>query len=315
MKSAVSLAVAAAVALAGSAALAREQGAGGAPTGPQGDYPVIIGGPYVIDGTTFTPADTLNYDAVGYAVAAGPNSSGSWGISAAHRTLPVPCYVEVTSLVSGRTALVRVDRRGPMAGGANRLIELSPSAWAQLGLPLAGAAPVRVRRVNPPEPERAQLRAGQQAPLRMDTPPGLLTALKRKLGLPPAPDGDLPHEAAPAPGKTAATVPRPVRKPAPAARAETLAPVPPPAAVPQRTPTPAPRSSAGSAEPGLFVQVGAYSSRARADQVAARVGGAVTSAGPVFRVRIGAASRAEAEAALAKARRAGYADARIQHGG
>ena len=123
--------------------------------GPEADYPVLIGDAYAIGGVTYTPADTLNYDAVGYAHA---GTEGS-GISGAHHTLPIPCYVEVTALDSGKTILVRLDRRGPMTG--KQLIELSPAAWAQLGIPGATDAPVRVRRVNPPEPERAALRTGR----------------------------------------------------------------------------------------------------------------------------------------------------------
>ena len=55
--------------------------------GPEADYPVAVGAPFVIGGVTYTPADTLNYDAVGYARA---GSAGS-GISGAHHVLPLPC--------------------------------------------------------------------------------------------------------------------------------------------------------------------------------------------------------------------------------
>src|SRR5690606_29754421 len=68
-------------------------------------------------------------------------------------------------------------RRGPMDGHA--LIGLSRGAIAQLSA--SNGTPVRVRRVNPPEDERALLRAGSPAPLRMDTPMPLVEVLKRKL--------------------------------------------------------------------------------------------------------------------------------------
>ncbi|OYZ98915.1 MAG: hypothetical protein B7X96_00400, partial [Novosphingobium sp. 17-62-8] len=35
--------------------------------GPAGDYPMVLGAPFVVDGVTYTPADTMNYDSVGYA--------------------------------------------------------------------------------------------------------------------------------------------------------------------------------------------------------------------------------------------------------
>src|SRR4029079_18969912 len=72
---------------------------------------------------------------------------------------------------------VRIERRGPMTG--NELVALSPDALTQLGI--APGAPVRVRRVNPPEDQRALLRAHQPAPLRMDTPMPLVEVLRRKL--------------------------------------------------------------------------------------------------------------------------------------
>jgi rare lipoprotein A len=145
-------------------------------SGPGADYPIVLGEPFTIGSTTYEPVDTLNYDAVGYASQA---NVAETSITAAHKTLPLPSYVEVTELENGRTILLRVERRGPMV--TNRLIELSAGAAMQLGIAGAGAVPVRVRRVNPPEQERAVLRQGEQAALRMDTPKPLLEVLKRKL--------------------------------------------------------------------------------------------------------------------------------------
>jgi len=116
-----------------------------AANGPAADYPVVIGEPFAIGSTTYTPVDKLNFDAVGYASV---GADGGQGVSAAHKTLPLPSYVEVTALDTGKTILVRVERRGPMTN--DRVIELSPGAVAQLGV--GEKAPVRIRRVNPPEP-------------------------------------------------------------------------------------------------------------------------------------------------------------------
>lgn len=202
-------------------------------SGPAADYPMVLGAPFAVDGVTYTPADTLNYDAVGYAV---PDSAGEGGISGSHRTLPLPCYVEVTALDSGRTILVRLERRGPMQGDG--LVALSPGALAQLGL--TGAhAPVRVRRVNPPEVERALLRNGQHAPQRMDTPPGLLTALKRKLGILPPAD-PRPEVLAAALAGTAPTAQPPVPT-APRPGSPASAPQARPVTTRNTTPMPAPR--------------------------------------------------------------------------
>lgn len=63
-----------------------------------------------------------------------------------------------------------------------------------------------------------------------------------------------------------------------------------------------------------MVQVAAMSSDSRAQAVARQVGGKVTRAGKFWRVQMGPfPNRAEADAALAKARAAGYADARVLH--
>lgn len=278
--------------------------------GPAADYPVVLGAPFQIGDTTYTPEDKLNYDAVGYADV---GADGGLDISAAHKTLPLPSYVEVTALDSGKTILVRVERRGPMRN--DRLIELSPGAAAQLGLDEERAA-VRVRRVNPPEQERAMLRAGGRAPERMETPRGLLEALNRKLAggtasSPPA----MPPRPAPvaSPAAKPTPAPAPVSVPTPAAALKPPA-APPPAAasVPPKAPAPAPAPRAAERR-ALIVQVGAYSTEARAKASAERVGGSASRAGSLWRVRMGPfAGRGEAQAALAKARAAGYSDARIQ---
>ena len=145
-----------------------------AQSGPAADYPVVLGDPYSIDGTLYTPVDTLNHDEVGYASL---DAGGGTAVSIAHKTLPLPSYVEVTSLDTGKTILARAERRGPMTN--DYLVALSQGAASQLGV--TQGAPVRVRRVNPPEAERAKLRSGETAPDRMETPKSLLTALVRNL--------------------------------------------------------------------------------------------------------------------------------------
>jgi len=289
---------------AGGARPAREAPVAGPVNGPAADYPMTIGEPYAVGGVTYTPADVWNYDEVGYAELDG---EGGDAVSASHHTLPLPSYVEVTSLDTGRTILVRVERRGPMDGPA--LIGLSPGAARQLG---AGPdTPVRVRRVNPPEPERAALRAGHPASDRMDTPMSLVGVLKRKL---------------PAAGAPSASI-APVRPAPPAQPMQTETPPPSAAAVPapEPTSTPAPKLAPKPAPPprpsavqgkGYVVQAGAFSSQERADRVARAIGGSVSKGGSFYRVRTGPfATQREAEASLAKVKAAGYSDARIFPGG
>lgn len=259
--------------------------------GPAGDYPMVLGEPFTVDGVTYTPADVMNYDSVGYA-----DVGYGDGISGSHRTLPIPSYVEVTSLESGRTILVRLTQRGPMQGG--NLLSLSTQAWAQLGESPSSRHPVRVRRVNPPEVERALLRSGAQVAARMETPPGLLAVLKRKLGVPVA---------------SAPAIPAPVlNPPAPVATPGKVAVKSPPKPAPTAVAKPATVAKPPVAASGLVVQVGAYSSRDRAESIAKALGGSATQAGKVWRVRTGPhKDRGQADAALAKVRAAGYADARV----
>lgn len=253
---------------------------------------MVLGAPFTVDGVTYTPVDVMNYDSVGYAQV----GEGD-GVSGAHRTLPLPSYVEVTSLETGRTILVRLTQRGPMTG--SDLVSLSTGAWAQLGATPGARVPVRVRRVNPPEAERTLLRSGGQAPARMDTPPGLLVALKRKLGIAVVPPA-VSEVATPAPAKV---------EPKPLAKDEAKR-VAKPAAPPKPAePVKAPATASSKA---LYVQVGAYSTRARAEASAKAVGGSVTASGKLWRVRVGPhKDRGQADAALAKVRAGGYADARV----
>ncbi|WP_340265917.1 septal ring lytic transglycosylase RlpA family protein [Sphingobium mellinum] len=158
---------------------------------PVTDNPVRIGPPYKVRGVTYVPADQPNYDAVGYASWYG-NESGDRtargekfrprGISAAHPTLPLPSYVEVTDLANGRTALVRVNDRGPFVRG--RIIDLSRGAARLLGVERQSPVAVRVRRVDPPEQDRKRLRKGKPAAERPPLTGDALAAQRARLALP-----------------------------------------------------------------------------------------------------------------------------------
>ncbi len=101
------------------------------------------------------------------------------GISAAHTVLPLPSYVEVTVLDTGRTILLRINDRGPFT--PSRLIDLSRGAARLLGIERLGRAAVRVRRVEPDAKDRARLRAGKPASTRPDASPDELAALRARL--------------------------------------------------------------------------------------------------------------------------------------
>src|SRR6185369_6821804 len=73
-----------------------------------------------------------------------------YGMTAAHKTLPIPCFAEVTNLRNGRKVVVRINDRGPFVG--DRIIDLSYTAAAKLDMLLNGTAPVEVRVVGPGSP-------------------------------------------------------------------------------------------------------------------------------------------------------------------
>jgi len=71
-----------------------------------------------------------------------------YGMSAAHTILPIPSYARVTLLSTGKSVVVRINDRGPFVAG--RVIDLSYTAAAKLGLLAQGSGEVRVERVFPP---------------------------------------------------------------------------------------------------------------------------------------------------------------------
>lgn len=72
-------------------------------------------------------------------------------MTAAHCTLPLPTYVQVTNLSNGRRVIVKVNDRGPFA--ANRIIDLSYVAAVKLGVTAHGTALVEVKAIDPRHPE------------------------------------------------------------------------------------------------------------------------------------------------------------------
>ncbi len=74
-----------------------------------------------------------------------------YGMTAAHKTLPLPCYARVTNLKNGRTIVVRINDRGPFV--ANRLIDLSYTAAAKLDMLKEGTTLVEVKALTVKEPD------------------------------------------------------------------------------------------------------------------------------------------------------------------
>jgi rare lipoprotein A len=111
-----------------------------------------VGVPYQIGDNWYYPHEQPGYDETGIASWYGPTFYGKptadgeiydgEGLTAAHRTLPLPVNVRVTNLENGKSLVLRVNDRGPFADG--RIIDVSKHAAELLGFYEKGTARVRV---------------------------------------------------------------------------------------------------------------------------------------------------------------------------
>jgi rare lipoprotein A len=83
-------------------------------------------------------------------------------MTAAHTTLPLPTWVEVTNLANGKRVVVKVNDRGPFVD--NRLIDLSYAAAVELDMVRTGTTRVEVRAVAPPLDSYRATRVAAAAP-------------------------------------------------------------------------------------------------------------------------------------------------------
>jgi rare lipoprotein A len=132
--------------------------------------------PYTVLGKTYFPIQQANsYVAVGTASWYGTKFHGQntangevydlYGMSAAHKTLPLPSYVKVTNLDNSRSVILRVNDRGPFY--SDRIIDLSYAAAKKLGYAESGTARVRVEGIDP---QQWWAQRGQSAPMVLQQP-------------------------------------------------------------------------------------------------------------------------------------------------
>jgi len=116
--------------------------------------------PYTVLGKTYHILPMSNgYQEIGVASWYGTKFHGKntangekydmYAMSAAHKTLPIPCYVKVQNLDNNRSVIVRVNDRGPFLHG--RIIDLSFAAAKKLGYSDKGTANVKVTAIDPHE--------------------------------------------------------------------------------------------------------------------------------------------------------------------
>jgi rare lipoprotein A len=146
---------------------------------PKGGGVYRLGKPYTVAGRIYVPEEDIHYRAEGLASWYGDDFHGRQtangeifdmtALTAAHPTLPMPCYVRVSNLRNGKSVILRVNDRGPYHG--NRLIDVSTRAAKLLEFDSYGVARVRVEYVGRAPLEgsddrllEATLRTGAPAP-------------------------------------------------------------------------------------------------------------------------------------------------------
>ena len=234
--------------------------------------------PYAALGKNYTPDKTGGaYRAQGLASWYGkkfhgnPTSTGErydmYAMTAAHTTLPIPSYVRVTRVATGKTVVVRVNDRGPFHD--NRIIDLSYVAAHKLGVLKPGSAEVIVERIMPDEIRNWNAAATQVATAQIAQTSPVMDA-------PPSPQANQVNISD--------------NKPISTLQSE------PPAS---NTMVKSTNTSSKLTPPGsMFLQVGAFSDPAKAQTIATQVSGQIASnlGHPVFveqtpnnlyRVRIG----------------------------
>ena len=70
-----------------------------------------------------------------------------YAMTAAHKTLPIPSYAQVTNLENNRSIIVRINDRGPFVG--NRELDLSYAAAKNLDMEKGGTGTVEIKVISP----------------------------------------------------------------------------------------------------------------------------------------------------------------------
>jgi rare lipoprotein A len=81
--------------------------------------------------------------------------------TAAHKSLPLPTYAEVTNLDNGRKMIVKINDRGPFH--EDRIIDLSYAAAIKLGVDQTGTARIDVRAIDVKRSKRAAVKVADGA--------------------------------------------------------------------------------------------------------------------------------------------------------
>lgn len=287
------------------------------PAGGQGAYKV--GTPYQINDVWYYPAVDYAYAETGIASWYGPGFHGRAtangegydqnGLTAAHRTLPMPSMVRVTNLENGRQLALKVNDRGPFAH--NRIIDVSRRAAQLLGFEQQGTARVRVE-IMADESRQMAMLSGAATPVAAQTAIVAPSAASSPQ-VTAAPAGTVTTETLAPPGQSAQGNRTVVAKavPEPVVGKASIAAGPKPDG--KVTVVPVRRTA-------MFVQAGAFANAANANRLRTKLASfgrsqvipAVVGSQKFYRVRVGPiANLTQADAMLARIVAAGHPEARI----
>jgi len=222
---------------------------------PMPHYGRVKANSYTVMGKTYYPmSDARRYQVSGVASWYGTKFHGQatangeaydlYGMTAAHKTLPLPSYVRVTNVENGKSVIVRVNDRGPFY--SDRIIDLSFAAAKKLGYAETGTARVRVEGIDPHEWWAQQ---GRPVPLVLAQP----------------------QQVAQAPQPAVQAMAAPTEVYTPPAEQHAAAVLPTPVAVKKNASVPA---------SGLYLQVGAFANPDAAELLKAKLSATVSA--PVF---------------------------------
>lgn len=221
--------------------------------------PDVSGGPYKVQGRASWYGKKFHGNST---------SNGErydmYGMTAAHTTLPIPSYVRVTRVSTGKSVVLRVNDRGPFH--SDRIIDLSYVAAYKLGMLGPGSGEVVVERIMPDQirnwqPQNSSTMVADQTSVIPASSSATAIAVATSAATPA-----VVNNTTPAPARTYPSEPRPLG--------------PPPAAPAQPTSDTTTRQSPGNipmeqARPvpagSMFLQLGAFSDPAKAQSLAAQV--------------------------------------------
>jgi len=114
-----------------------------------------VGNSYKIKGQTYKPHSPKIFTETGYASWYGGRKDGFHGkktangdkydrnlLTAAHKTLPLPCLIKVTNRVNNKSVILMVNDRGPFK--KNRIIDVSEKAAEILAFKNQGVTKVKI---------------------------------------------------------------------------------------------------------------------------------------------------------------------------